>query len=336
MKKVLFYSSVKTKKLFSIQSYYRNDILILRELGYKVILSKSICDFLCFWRYDIAYLFFYRYSLFSAFLAKLFGKKVYFTGGIDYLDRTFATRRQRIIQGVFFKLCNIFSDTNIIVSHADLENITRLYKGKCPSKCKLCFHVVDVKAMAYRGDFQSKTKRFVTIAWMLRKDNVYRKGIDKAVRVFAAVHKVFPEYTFSIAGPMGEGSDYVQMLIDELHLNDSVKLLGTITEEEKIQLLQTSRFYFQLSTYEGFGIAAAEALAAGNILIHSGRGGLRDAAGPFGYVVDIDNEQNIIRCVLDLCKREISNQQMNDGIRYVEQMFSYQQRMDFLNGILNK
>ena len=38
-KTVLFYSSVKTKKMFSIQSYYRNDIMILRDLGYRVRLS---------------------------------------------------------------------------------------------------------------------------------------------------------------------------------------------------------------------------------------------------------------------------------------------------------
>ena len=44
-KTVFFYSSVQTKKMFSIQSYYRNDILILKDLGYKVALSKKSFDF---------------------------------------------------------------------------------------------------------------------------------------------------------------------------------------------------------------------------------------------------------------------------------------------------
>ena len=51
-KTVFFYSSVQTKKMFSIQSYYRNDILILKDLGYKVALSKKSFDFLLFWKYD--------------------------------------------------------------------------------------------------------------------------------------------------------------------------------------------------------------------------------------------------------------------------------------------
>lgn len=46
-KTVFFYSSVQTKKMFSIQSYYRNDILILKDLGYKVALSKKSFDFYC-------------------------------------------------------------------------------------------------------------------------------------------------------------------------------------------------------------------------------------------------------------------------------------------------
>lgn len=33
--------------MFSIQSYYRNDILILKDLGYKVALSKKSFDFYC-------------------------------------------------------------------------------------------------------------------------------------------------------------------------------------------------------------------------------------------------------------------------------------------------
>ena len=69
-KSVLFFSSVKTKKMFSIQSYYRNDIMILKELGYDVHLSKSCWDFLCFWRYSVAFIYFYRYGLIAAAIAK--------------------------------------------------------------------------------------------------------------------------------------------------------------------------------------------------------------------------------------------------------------------------
>ena len=56
-----------------------------------------------------------------------------------------------------------------------------------------------------------------------------------------------------------------------------MELKGEVSEEDKINLLKRSKYYFQLSLYEGFGLAALEALCADNILIHSGKGGLANS-----------------------------------------------------------
>lgn len=80
-KTVLFYSSVKTKKMFSIQSYYRNDIMILRDLGYRVRLSKSCWDFVRFWRYSIAFVYFYRYGFLQRYGQNYWGRKLILQGG---------------------------------------------------------------------------------------------------------------------------------------------------------------------------------------------------------------------------------------------------------------
>ena len=72
-------------------------------------------------------------------------------------------------------------------------------------------------------------------------------------------------------------SDLLEQLIQKLKITNKVIFTGEIEEDKKITLLKNNRYYFQLSTYEGFGIAALEALAAGNIVIHSGKGGLNDS-----------------------------------------------------------
>ena len=92
-KHILFYSSVKTKKQFSYQEYYRTDIRILRDLGFTVHLSNRGMDFLYFWKYDIAFIYFYRYGVIPSFFARIFGKKIYFTGGIDFLDQSFINKK---------------------------------------------------------------------------------------------------------------------------------------------------------------------------------------------------------------------------------------------------
>lgn len=78
-------------ELFKTQKFYQIDISILKDLGYDVLLSNRIFDSLLFWKYDILFSYFYRYSFFAALLAKCFGKKTYFTGGIDSLDSDYAS-----------------------------------------------------------------------------------------------------------------------------------------------------------------------------------------------------------------------------------------------------
>lgn len=67
-------------------------------------------------------------------------------------------------------------------------------------------------------------------------------------------------------------------------------MIGEVSEEEKIAFLKRSKYYFQLSLYEGFGLAALEALCASNILIHSGKGGLANPIYKEQLVFNIDND----------------------------------------------
>ena len=108
-------------ELFKTQKFYQIDISILKDLGYDVLLSNRIFDSLLFWKYDILFSYFYRYSFFAALLAKCFGKKTYFTGGIDSLDSDYASAFNYKIQALFFKLCYWVADSCIIVSQSDLK-----------------------------------------------------------------------------------------------------------------------------------------------------------------------------------------------------------------------
>ena len=100
--------------------------------------------------------------------------------------------------------------------------------------------------------------------------------MDKALQIFAELKKIpeFVDYRFVIIGRKGEGEVLVRSIIDKYNLKGSVELKGEVSEEDKINLLKQSKYYFQLSLYEGFGLAALEALCANNIIIHSGKGGL--------------------------------------------------------------
>lgn len=332
-RRVLFYSSVSDKDLFRITGFYRTDIQILEDLGYKVILSNSFKDFFIFWKYDISFIYFWTKGLIPAGISKLVHKKVIFTGGMDNLDLEYNNSILNYnIKKFIFKLCTIFSDANIIVSNADLNNINNTkYKIK---NIYLIPHVIEFKK--YKYDNTLKNNIITTIVWMGSKGNVLRKGVDKILYIYKEFLNYNNNYTVVIIGSKGEGTKYLEEISKKMGIFYKVKFTGRIKEEEKIKYLRTSKFYFQLSEYEGFGIAAIEALAAGNIVIHSGKGGLKDALGPYGVKVKDRMNYNEIACLL----RDIDNKYkeyfdfINDGIKYVEDNFSYRIRKNGIAKIL--
>lgn len=284
-KRVLFYSSIKDKELFYIQQFYRIDIQILEDLGYEVVLSNKISDAWKWWRYNFVFAYFYRYALFVALIAKLFGKNIYFTGGIDALDNNLVTVKEYRIQKWFFKMCYCLAKSCIIVSKTDNENVMKLVGGK---KLSYSEHTIDTRS--FECNLNEKENLITTIAWQASVANVKRKGVDNALRLFARLHQLqeFSQYKFLIMGKTGEGTNYLKTIIKDLGVGDSVEFTGSISEQQKVEYLKRSKIYLQLSIFEGFGVASLEALCAKNIVVHSGKGGLSNPIYKDGIFVNID------------------------------------------------
>lgn len=334
VRRVLFFSSVKDVNLLKITGFYSTDINILSDLGYKVQLSCSFIDFFKFWQYDIAFIYFWSKGLIPAIISKIFFKKVLFTGGIDRLDRNYnKSKVDYIIRKIVFKLCTINSDANIIVSKSDINNIKETgYKVK---RIHYLPHVIDLEKYAYHGS--PKKDLITTVVWMEAEENVIRKGVDKLLYVYKEYLKLNKDLTIQIIGSVGEGTNYLKNIAKDLDIEDRIIFTGRISEEDKIRCLKESKYYFQLSLYEGFGIAALEALATGNIVFHSGRGGLADAIDSFGILIeDIDDYNNIA-----LKLNEINNNYENysdficKGVKHVSDNFSYDVRRDGILNIIN-
>lgn len=281
--RILFYSSVASKKQFVAQEYYRTDIRILRSLGFDVFLSRHWYDYLAFWRYDVAFIYFYRFGLIPAILARIAGKGVVFSGGIDYLNRASSSLQQYIIQSLFYNLCGLFSSCNIIVSEADLANCERV-RLLFPARRQLVSkHAISDLFLAPVNP-DAKEKLIVTIAWMGRTENVVRKGVIEAIDFFRELSTREVGWRMLIIGPTGEGSGIVSRHLEETGLSNQVLLTGRVSEETKLNLLAKAQVYLQLSRYEGFGIAAIEALGRDCVVVHSGAGGLREGVGTHGIL----------------------------------------------------
>ena len=284
---VLFFSSVKSKDSFKTVQFYNIDINILKDLGCDVVLSNRVSDAICFWKYDFVYVYFYRYGFFVALIARLFGKKAVFTGGIDSLNQKNRGTKDYRIQKLFFRLCYRVCNISIIVSKTDLENVRAVISNT--RKIAYSEHTIDVNR--YNASEGLKQKIFVTIGWTALS-SIERKGIDKSITVFAELvkHPEFSDYTFVLVGTPGDGIGYLKQLIKDLHVSDKIVIKGNVSEDEKIHLLERAKYYFQLSLFEGFGLAALEAVCAKDILIHSGKGGLSNPIYKDEVLFDIDKD----------------------------------------------
>lgn len=141
-------------------------------------------------------------------------------------------------------------------------------------KCLLNHHSIDVDKFLL-DDFKSKKNIISTVCWMVTNENVNRKGIKESIKLYNENLYFKNNYEFHIIGSFGQGTKKIIEYIDLLGLNDKVFLLGELSESDKIKQLKTSRFYFQLSKYEGFGISALEGFASGCQVVHSGKGNLK-------------------------------------------------------------
>jgi glycogen synthase len=116
------------------------------------------------------------------------------------------------------------------------------------------------------------------------------KGVDTFLRAAARVAATKPDVTFVVAG---EGPEFgrLLMLAAHLDLSDHVLFLGKVTEEERSTLLASASVFVLPSVVEPFGIAAAEAMAAGIPAIVSKTSGIAEITDSVFTVDFWDSEE---------------------------------------------
>jgi glycosyltransferase involved in cell wall biosynthesis len=110
------------------------------------------------------------------------------------------------------------------------------------------------------------------------------KRVDLVIRAFAEVN--VGSATLEIAGT-GDYRASLERLVKSLGLEDRVKFLGFISEDDKIHLLRRAWASALASPKEGWGISNLEAAACGTPVIASNSPGIRESVidGETGFLV---------------------------------------------------
>jgi glycosyltransferase involved in cell wall biosynthesis len=96
-----------------------------------------------------------------------------------------------------------------------------------------------------------------------------KKGVDVLVDAFARIAPRFPDVVLAIAGPDDGHLAAVRARVRAHGLGDRVALLGLVTGEDKVALLQAATVLALPSLDENFALSVVEALAAGTPVVVS-------------------------------------------------------------------
>jgi glycosyltransferase involved in cell wall biosynthesis len=132
---------------------------------------------------------------------------------------------------------------------------------------------------------------------------------------------------FIIIGTLSSRS-YLRALIKEVkknHLEERIKILIDISEEQKMNLLRKAKIYLHTMKYEHFGIAIVEGMAAGLIPIVHKRGGpwidiIERGKYGFGFE-NLEDATNIIEFILGLGTNTLS--ELRSSIVEKAKVFSF-------------
>ncbi|CNC63502.1 glycosyltransferase family 4 protein [Yersinia similis] len=339
-KTVLFYVKVKDISLVYDVSFYEQDIRVLKDLGFDVIVTNKYLD--CFLKkYDFIYIWWWSYALIPLIWSKIKGVKSIVAGAFHYstplMPGTDFVRKSLLYKCVVKKALKI-SDANVFVSKYEFDDVVNNLNVNSPY---LVHHGIDVnKYTPNENKYTSeninlKPQKILIISW-LETNNIKRKCIYESVLAFDSLASRGANLELIIAGRKGNGFDDFYSKLSILQSFSKIKFLGHVSEEEKINLLRDCDVYLSPTLYEGFGIAIAEALACGCPVVTSNYGAVGEVVGDCAVYVDPKSVDDIAKNLSELLNNHLIRLNLSkSGRERIVSLFSYGNHRDKLATVIN-
>jgi glycosyltransferase involved in cell wall biosynthesis len=188
---------------------------------------------------------------------------------------------------------------------------------------------VPVEAATETGDPNEYFRRFPEasgrkiILFLSRLDR--KKGLDLLFRAFVGVRAAVPNSLLVVAGTGNK--EYVKslhQLADELRISDNIVWAGHLAGREKAAAFAAANVYVLPSYSENFGIAAAEAMAAGVPTVITDQVALAEYAAKYdaASVVRPDSEELAKALCAILRDKQLAQRFGNNGRGLIEGVFS--------------
>lgn len=230
-------------------------------------------------------------------------------------------RKERSLVNWIERKTAVFNDNSIAISNAVKEYMVNREKYE-PDRITMIYNSVDL------GLFDSGDRNVIPRNNNFLIGSVGRlhpsKGYDTLLKSMPQVIEKFPQVKLMIAGN-GTEKDHLEKLCTQLYISDKVIFLGRKTPEEIRNLLREINLFVLASNWEGFGLAAVEAMASGIPVVTTKVGGLPEIVedGRTGFLVPPDQPHTLAERIIYLLKnRNLSIEMGREGRKRVETLFS--------------
>ena len=142
---------------------------------------------------------------------------------------------------------------------------------------------------------EDDTFQFVSVGGLIP-----RKRHLQLIKCFQRAFFTKKKVKLVIAGEGPEHGELEKYIISH-QLNDQVRLIGQISREQVVKVMQNSDAFVLSSAFETFGVVYVEALACGLPLIGTRNGGANDIINETnGILVDVDDDDQLTWALLNM------------------------------------
>ena len=309
-------------KIGGIQNYNKRLITALEELGEKVrivelkntsIFSKILLliNFffnILFFSPDFIFCTNINFSPMCYFAKKIFGKKYSITVyGIEVEN----------IKSSIYRSALINADRIVKLFDAAEEDVVRQLPEtkdkfiRIPNSVDEKRFVIKEKNVDLVNKYKLESRKVIFTICRLSSSERDNKGYAKVVEAISDVVKEVPNSLYLLAGG-GDDKKYIEKLIKEKGLEDSVVLVGRLSDEEMVDYYNLADVFVYVSKNEGFpAIVLIEALACGKPVIGGNQRGSDAFDGKYGIIVDPDKNEEISIAIIKILKGDVPKNMLN-------------------------
>ncbi|QXJ34888.1 glycosyltransferase family 4 protein [Saccharolobus shibatae] len=207
---------------------------------------------------------------------------------------------------VFYLLLIIASDITIIESYQAKESFLSFYNGYFRRILQNKLHVLPnglnseyIEKIQQMANYTKKERKILVVSRIAKQKGLYEL-------ILALSNVDLKDWDVNIVGPIEDHEYYCKLmeLINKLNLNNKIRFLGKVSEEDLIKEYASSQIFVMSSKWEGFSIARLEAMAACLPIITTNTGGSEIVKDCCGIIVPVDDINSLSKAIQELINND--------------------------------